>query len=924
MTEIHEQVKKMAELLVLTDITDIQALSNLHSAFDNFALDAEKNDFPDIASASKTCSGIVESIVMGEVRSLSDAYQTLNDTVTCIQMFFEDKSSAGLKLPESLNDYGGPSAVTMKAKSGKAEKKSNTAADTPNIKSSLANVQLSESEKLREAILASTSATMTADPDLLVDFINEAIEHLDGCNEHLLTIEASPEDYDSLNAIFRAFHTIKGVASFLNLNEIRKLSHQTENLFDKARAGTVKLSGEAMDITFDAVDMMRNMIDDLRHSVSEGRPVSTVKNLDKLFKKLEDFLGSDKAPQPAPIPMPKPESEQQKVKSSPNRIARAFLDKKVNMNETQDFLLPKEMFSSELPAFIDEMAEHIESSEENLLKIEHNPNDKEILDSLFRSFHTIKGSSALIGVVAIEKLAHRAETLLEQARNEKILLEGEALDLVFNCVDILKYILEILKGSVTKGEHKFVVPEFKDLLNKIDTFTQSRDSGVSIQTLPYVELTDTQINETASFNKKTIHYPLTAPVSAAARESVQVSSDNDAGSKKAALKEIVKVDAERLDRLVDLIGELVIAETMVTQSPEIKQVASQRLFQNISHLDKITRELQAMGTYLRMVPLHATFQKMARLVRDLSKKLGKDIEFTMSGEDTELDKTVVDRIGDPLVHMVRNAVDHGVERTPADRINAFKNPKAKVELRAYHKGGNIFIEVEDDGRGLDKKAILNKAIERGIVEPDAQMDENSIFGLVFAPGFSTAENVTEVSGRGVGMDVVRRNIEALRGQVDIRSEFGKGSVFSIKLPLTMAIIDGMVVKVKKERYIIPTLSILMSVSVSRKDIKTIQQKGEMLSIQGELIPIFHLESIFDLDKDDSLKDDILVVIVEDSNRKTGIVIDELLGQQQIVIKNLGEYLKGVPGIAGGAIMPDGYVGLILDVGNLIKLANSVV
>lgn len=914
MSEIHEQVKKLAELLVLTDITDIQSLSNLHSAFDNMALDAGKNSLEEIASASRICSGIVESIVLGEVKSLSDAYQLLNDTVSSIQTFFENNSSGEVDLPAKLKDYAGASVITAKPKAeAKKTEPKNDAVSAP--------IQLSEAEKLREAILASTSATMTADPDLLVDFINESIEHLDGCNEHLLTLEASSDDYDSLNAVFRAFHTIKGVASFLNLNEIRKLAHQTENLFDKARSGTLALSGEAMDITFDAVDTMRNMIEDLRRSVGEGKPVSTVKNLDRIFKNLEAFLGSDKAvqpvqQQPAPVVIPQ-------MKTFPKRIAKTILDKKLDMNETQDFLLPKEMFSSELPAFIDELSEHIEASEENLLKIEQDPSDKEILNSLFRSFHTMKGSSALIGVLAIEKLAHRAETLLDRARNEKILLEGEALDLVFNCVDILKYILEIMKGSVLKGETKFIVPEFKDLLNKIDDFIKAIDSAIpSAPPLTAPDLSDTQVTEMASaiVNNR-------APVvekAPALKEIVQVSSDVEAGSKKAALKDVVKVDADRLDRLVDLIGELVIAETMVTQSPEIKQVASQRLFQNISHLDKITRELQAMGTYLRMVPLHATFQKMARLVRDLSKKLGKDIEFSMSGEDTELDKTVVDRIGDPLVHMVRNAVDHGVEKTPADRIKASKNPKAKVELRAYHKGGNIYIEVEDDGRGLDKKAIFNKAVERGIIESDVQLDENSIFNLVLAPGFSTAEKVTEVSGRGVGMDVVKRNIEALRGQLDISSEFGKGSTFTIKLPLTMAIIDGMVVNVKSERYIIPTLSIVMSVRINRKDIKTVQRKGEMLSIQGELLPIFHLESIFDIPKDDLLKDEMLVVIVEDSNRKTGIVVDELVGQQQIVIKNLGDYLKGVPGIAGGAIMPDGYVGLILDVGNLVKLANATV
>jgi two-component system chemotaxis sensor kinase CheA len=345
--------------------------------------------------------------------------------------------------------------------------------------------------------------------------------------------------------------------------------------------------------------------------------------------------------------------------------------------------------------------------------------------------------------------------------------------------------------------------------------------------------------------------------------------------------------------------------------------------QNISHLDKITRELQEMSTSLRMVPLQSTFQKMARLVRDLSKKIGKDVEFLIKGEKTELDKTVVDRIGDPLVHMVRNAIDHGIESSPEKRRENGKPEKGKVSLRAFHKGGSIYIEIEDDGKGLDKNAIFAKAVERGIINETANLSEKEIFSLIFAPGFSTAESVTEVSGRGVGMDVVKKNIEALRGQIDIQSEPGKGSIFSIKLPLTLAIIDGMVVKVGPERYIIPTLSIVMSVSVPKGRIETIQNKGEMLSLQNELIPVFRLERIFEVEeqkKNDT--EERLVVIIEEDGMKTGIIIDELLGQQQIVIKNLGEFLKESPGISGGAIMPDGSVGLILDVSGLVKLANA--
>jgi two-component system chemotaxis sensor kinase CheA len=313
---------------------------------------------------------------------------------------------------------------------------------------------------------------------------------------------------------------------------------------------------------------------------------------------------------------------------------------------------------------------------------------------------------------------------------------------------------------------------------------------------------------------------------------------------------------------------------------------------------------------------------MARLVRDLGKKANKPVEFVMAGEDTELDKTVVDRIGDPLVHMIRNAVDHGLEADPEDRKRAGKPETGRVELRAYHKGGNIYIEVEDDGRGLDREAILAKARERGVVDDSDVLSDREIFNLIFEPGFSTAKKVTDVSGRGVGMDVVRRNIEALRGQVEIRSEPGKGSVFIIRLPLTLAIIDGMVIRVGLERYIIPTLSVVMSIRPDKKDLSTVLQRGEMLALQGSLIPLFRLGRLFSVDGAEQDPTKSLVIIVEDDGERTGLVTDELLGQQQIVIKTLGETMRGIPGVSGGAIMPDGQVGLILDVGGLVKLANA--
>jgi len=596
-----------------------------------------------------------------------------------------------------------------------------------------------------------------------------------------------------------------------------------------------------------------------------------------------------------------------------------------------------ELIMNELPQMVDELSEHIELLDENLLQIEKGKGGPDILDSLYRSFHTIKGSSAFLGLRAIEILSHKNEYLLDKAKEGSIELKGKPLDVLFDVVDALKKILESLANAIKSGSAEIKLPEFPELISAIDSLINVTDH--TAKTRPETEFSEGDAEDEAPVvaQQQKLVSSLSSglssrvsPPSLSPMEPQQVELPDENGSpeleadkqKKIMLKETVKVDSERLDRLVDMIGELVIAETMVTQSSEVKKINSPQIIQNISHLDKITRELQAMGTSLRMVPIHSTFQKMARLVRDLSKKIGKDIEFNMRGEDTELDKTVVDRIGDPLVHMVRNAVDHGIEDSSEDRTAAGKQPKGKIYLRAFHKGGNIYIEVEDDGRGLDKKAIVKKAKERGLIaSEDDHLSDKDIYSLILMPGFSTAKKITEISGRGVGMDVVKKNIEALRGQIDIQSEQGIGSIFSIRLPLTLAIIDGMVVSVNSERYIIPTLSIVMSVSVPRDEIKTVQNRGEMLSLQGELIPVFHMDRIFQHIQREDKSENLLIVVVEDAGQKTGIFIDELLGQQQIVIKSLGDYLKGIPGISGGAIMPDGNVGLILDIGGIVRLAN---
>ncbi len=375
----------------------------------------------------------------------------------------------------------------------------------------------------------------------------------------------------------------------------------------------------------------------------------------------------------------------------------------------------------------------------------------------------------------------------------------------------------------------------------------------------------------------------------------------------------VKVDTNKLDNLFDLVGELVIANTLI--SGEMKSTNNNGSSKNLSQLDKITKDIQDQVMSMKMVSLKQTFQKMSRLARDVSRHAGKKVKLQISGEDTELDKNVIEEIADSLVHILRNSIDHGIE-PENERVAKGKPKEGIVRLSAFHRGGDIVIEIEDDGKGLQRDRILKKAIEKGLINDQSGLSDNQIYHLIFTPGFSTAENITNISGRGGGMDVVKKNINKLRGKVEVTSHEGKGTLFTIKLPLTLAIIDGIVVKVGNAKYIIPTISIEESLCPKQEEINTIKNQGEVINMRGNLFPLVRLYKLYNIKATKTNPWDAIVVIVEAEEGRFSIMVDELLGQQQVVIKNLGERFKNVKGISGGAILGDGNVGLILDVNGI--------
>jgi len=550
--------------------------------------------------------------------------------------------------------------------------------------------------------------------------------------------------------------------------------------------------------------------------------------------------------------------------------------------------------------FIAESDEHIESAEAGLLELESKPDDSEVLNLIFRSFHTIKGMAGFLNLGEIGSLAHSAENLLDGARKGELVLAGTNSDAVFESIDMLKKMIAVLKESAESGKP---VPAYKglpNLLAKLKLAVESKGAEEFIAT-PEGQNKDENLDEILCAEGK-----------------VEI-KETPAKARSSSGDEKIKVSTARLDNLINMAGELVIAQLMVTEEISNALTVEPNLSRKIAHQSKIVRELQELSMSMRMVPIHGVFQKMARLVRDLSHKASKDVSFSTVGDDTELDRNIVDKIADPLVHMVRNSVDHGIE-PQTERINTGKNPRGQLELRAFHQAGDIVIEIEDDGKGLDKERILEKAIKNGIVEPGQELNDQEIYKLIFHAGLSTARQVTSISGRGVGMDVVKKNIEALHGKIEIDSKFGVGTTFTVRLPLTLAIIDGQIVKVGDESYIIPINSIVRSLKPKGEQISSVQGRGEMVMVRGKLLPLIRLYELFGVAPTTTDPTETLLVVVEEDNNRCCLLVDELLGQQQVVIKNLGEGLGSVKGVSGGAIMGDGRVRLILDVPSLMKLA----
>jgi len=814
------------------------------------------------------------------------------------------------------------------------------------------------------------------DMSLILEFVQEAREYIDEIEPTLIEInngatEAGSVDSEMINAIFRLFHSMKGSAGFLSLTTIVAVTHEAETLLDKIRNGKAQLTAQITGTLCKALDLFRDMLvrieatgqDDgfeqpaeamitvlKKHVAGEpvdgeelggGIPIVPPPQSEGQKDDFADFSFDELANEPVKQPVSASEldfsEENAESESEPSPPPTPAPSPSVGSTELSAMQLAPEMRHG----FVLEATEQLEAAEQALLLVlDENTEHIEPLKDAFRFIHSFKGNCGFMGLVQMEHLSHTMETLLDALRNGEVSTSKDNIDKLLDMLDVLEGgVKDLEEGGVGKIENLDAHVQALNILLSQKSSAGAADASPPVQaatpappplaTAPVEDDIDAQIAAAFAAREQQKQQAVAstpaapaAPVATAGAAPAAGGGGATAGQKTTATKQDIRVDLHKLDILINLVGELVIAESMVTRCPAVVHVEDEYYNRAKHQLRRICDELQDCAMSVRMIPLSATFRKMVRLVHDLGTKSGKKIKLNLVGEETEVDKTVIEQIADPLVHIVRNSCDHGVEG-PEERIAAGKSDTGSVTLEGKHEGGEVWILITDDGRGLNKERILAKALERGLVGVDAKdWPDDRIYKLVFEPGFSTADKVTDISGRGVGMDVVKRNIEKLNGRIDISSRPGQGSTFTLRIPLTLAIVDAMLVRVGEGKYMIPTLTIRESLVPLMHQVTVTPEGREILRLREEMVPIIRLYDVFGCKPGaEKLKDGILIV-AEDSGRSFAFFVDEIIGQQQTVIKGLPEYIGESNGFSGCTILGDGTVSLIVDVGAVSQMTGS--
>ncbi len=687
-------------------------------------------------------------------------------------------------------------------------------------------------------------------------FIDESAEHLQTLSDCIMTLENEPDNKDTINEVFRAAHSLKGMAGTMGYKRMQQLTHDMENVFQEVRSDKIKVDSSMIDLLFECLDAIEGYLNNIKATSDEGTEDNEI-----IIKSLNDFLA--KANGESGAEAPAAAAEAAPAKTADEGAADA------------------EKYSS----------------------IELTDSEQKAITEAKAAGHKVYGLTIFI----------QKECLLKAARAF----------LVFRAVEELGQILVYRPSSQDIEDEKFDL-DFSIYISSSEPLDKivSAAKGVSeIENAIGGEIGDMQASseEKAAETKQEVAAKADAAPAQAPAANGKAAAPRKAPAGKPATNRTVRVDIEKLDALMNQVSELIIAKNSLVSisSSEDGSFASQSFHDQIEYLERITTNLHESVMKVRMVPIESVVNKFPRMIRDLSRTLNKKMELVMTGEDTELDRTVVDQIGDPLQHLLRNSADHGLEDA-ALRAERGKPETGTIFLNAYQEGNNVIIQVGDDGNGIDTEAVKNKAIERGIItyEQADAMTQKEIVNLLFLPSFSMAKKITDISGRGVGLDVVKSNIEQLGGDVEVSTKLGEGSTFTVRLPLTLAIIQALMVEIRSEKYAIALGAIETIEDVPISDIKYVQA-NEVINLRGKVIPIVRLDRILDIEPMEQEPDNLMVVIVKRGDNLAGLVVDNLIGQQEIVIKSLGKYINGNKLISGATILGDGEVALILDVNTLM-------
>ncbi|MBP3458288.1 MAG: chemotaxis protein CheA [Lachnospiraceae bacterium] len=683
-------------------------------------------------------------------------------------------------------------------------------------------------------------------------FLDETKEHLQSLSDQLMNLEQDPENMDTINEIFRAAHTLKGMAGTMGYKRMQTLTHDMENVFSEVRNGTFKADGSMIDVLFQCLDALEEYTENIQNTSDEG-----TNDNEHLIKALNDILNSKGGSVSVAAPAKEEKKEEPAAPAAEDSTKEKW--REIPLGDTEKTV----------------MAEAVKMGK-NVMGITVYVQETCIL----------KAARAFLVYKALEELG---ETIVSVPSAQDI--EDEKFDFDFSVIFITDADCETVKGAIMN-------------VSEIDSCYVS---------LMEAEAPREEEKKAVKAEEKSLSTPAVTNNASAA----PAKNDKNKNAKP-IVNRTVRVDIEKLDVLMNLVSELIIAKNSLVSAAATEGItANSTVNEPIEYLESVTTNLHESVMKVRMVPIESVVQKFPKMIRDLSKKLDKKMQLFMSGEETELDRTVVDEIGDPLMHLLRNSADHGLESAEI-RAQRGKPEVGSIYLEAYQDGNNVVIEVRDDGNGIDVEAVKAKAIERGTITPEQaeNMSDKDIIGLLFLPSFSTAKKVSDVSGRGVGLDVVKSKIESLSGDVEVKTKLGEGSTFIIRLPLTLAIIQALMVEVGGEKYAISLGSIQTIEDISPTEIKFVQNK-EVINLRGDVIPLIRLNEVLDIASTKGPDDNLIVAIVKKGDKLAGLVVDELMGQQEIVIKSLGKYINKSKVISGATILGDGEIALIIDANALL-------